>query len=208
MSVPGMRGPATCPSCRREKALAVKRRYQQSAKGIATAQAREAREDVKEKRRQFSRSQYGARNKAKYEATLKGQQTRKKAIAKYRKSDSGKIAAATLHQQTRDRPKRKEQRDKANSRYVRTEKGKARSRRQHARRKGAILATSNPLTAADWAEIQKAHKYLCYYCKKKTKLTMDHVIPLSKKGQHAKENVVPACQPCNSRKRDRLILLC
>src|SRR3990167_10626282 len=86
MSVPGMRGPATCQRCRREKALAVKRRYQQTAKGIATARAREQREDVREKRRVFSRSQYGRRNKATYEATEKGKRTRVKALAKYKAS--------------------------------------------------------------------------------------------------------------------------
>src|SRR3990167_9758305 len=51
MSVSGTRGPATCPACRREKYLVVKRRYQQSARGIATTLAREDRRDVKEKRR-------------------------------------------------------------------------------------------------------------------------------------------------------------
>jgi 5-methylcytosine-specific restriction endonuclease McrA len=44
-------GPATCPTCRREKYLIVKRRYQKSPKGVATTRAREEREDVREKRR-------------------------------------------------------------------------------------------------------------------------------------------------------------
>src|SRR3990167_9028103 len=86
MSVPGTRGPATCPPCRREKSLAVKRRYQQSEKGIKTARTREEREDVREKRRVFSRSEYGRRNKAKYEMTEKGKRTRVKALAKYKAS--------------------------------------------------------------------------------------------------------------------------
>jgi 5-methylcytosine-specific restriction endonuclease McrA len=208
MSVPEMTGPATCPSCRREKYLAVKRRYQQSPKGIATSQAREEREDVREKRRQFSRSQYGKINKAKYEATPKGQKTRKKAQTKYKDTPKAKLTSAAHHQKTKDDPARRLQRSAANSRYARTENGKARSRRQHAQRKGAILSTDNPVTAQDWEEILKAHKYRCYYCKKKEKLTMDHVIPLSKKGQHTKENLVPACQSCNSKKSNKLILLC
>ncbi|HEY2416429.1 MAG TPA: HNH endonuclease [Steroidobacteraceae bacterium] len=63
------------------------------------------------------------------------------------------------------------------------------------------------LIAAEWKVIVRAAKGRCYYCQEKTKLTLDHVIPLSKGGQHTKTNVVPACQPCNSKKNDRLILL-
>ena len=42
----------------------------------------------------------------------------------------------------------------------------------------------------------------CYYCGKKTKLTLDHFEPLAKGGAHCVSNFVFACHPCNSRKRD------
>jgi 5-methylcytosine-specific restriction endonuclease McrA len=202
-----MCGLATCPACRREKYLVVKRRYQQSAKGIATARARDSREDVREKRRRFSRSQYGKRNKAKYEATPKGRLTRAKAISKYRASGHEKQASARRHQLTRANPTRKAQRRKANVAYRQTAKGKAMKHRQGAKRRGAILTSEKPLTAEEWSEVLAAHKFRCFYCKRKKKLTLDHVIPLSKGGQHTKMNVVPACGPCNSRKCDRIVTL-
>jgi 5-methylcytosine-specific restriction endonuclease McrA len=34
-------------------------------------------------------------------------------------------------------------------------------------------------------------------------LTLDHVIPRSKGGSHSWNNIVTACEKCNSRKRDR-----
>ena len=34
-------------------------------------------------------------------------------------------------------------------------------------------------------------------------LTLDHVIPLARGGQHRVENLVAACKPCNSRKHAR-----
>jgi 5-methylcytosine-specific restriction endonuclease McrA len=34
---------------------------------------------------------------------------------------------------------------------------------------------------------------------------IDHVIPRSKGGAHAWDNVVAACRPCNTRKRDRML---
>lgn len=49
--------------------------------------------------------------------------------------------------------------------------------------------------------------YTCQYCLTqfpKSQLTIDHVIPLSKGGRTNWENIVCACNPCNSRKGNRL----
>ena len=45
----------------------------------------------------------------------------------------------------------------------------------------------------------------CVYCRVKTKLTIDHVIPLSRGGSHSWENLVLACQTCNSSKHNKLL---
>lgn len=43
--------------------------------------------------------------------------------------------------------------------------------------------------------------FRCQYCGKQSKdLTLDHILPRSRKGQHEWENVVSACIPCNHRK--------
>jgi 5-methylcytosine-specific restriction endonuclease McrA len=44
----------------------------------------------------------------------------------------------------------------------------------------------------------------CQYCGG-TAESIDHVVPRSRGGEHAWENVVAACRPCNVRKRDRLL---
>ena len=44
----------------------------------------------------------------------------------------------------------------------------------------------------------------CQYCAAPAE-SIDHVVPRSKGGEHAWENVVAACRPCNTRKRDRLL---
>ncbi|MGH9076061.1 MAG: HNH endonuclease [Acidimicrobiales bacterium] len=44
----------------------------------------------------------------------------------------------------------------------------------------------------------------CQYCGDSAE-SIDHVIPKSKGGVHAWDNVVAACRPCNTRKRDRLL---
>ncbi|MGK7914502.1 MAG: HNH endonuclease [Prochloraceae cyanobacterium] len=52
-------------------------------------------------------------------------------------------------------------------------------------------------------EVLRRDKHQCQYCGSKKRLTIDHVIPLSKSGKHSWENVVIACEACNSRKGDR-----
>lgn len=50
-------------------------------------------------------------------------------------------------------------------------------------------------------EVFKRDHYTCQYCGKETRqLTLDHVIPRYRGGQHTWENVVSACVPCNRRK--------
>jgi 5-methylcytosine-specific restriction endonuclease McrA len=47
-----------------------------------------------------------------------------------------------------------------------------------------------------------AHR--CQYCGASAE-NIDHVIPRSKGGLHAWDNVVASCRPCNTRKRDRML---
>ncbi len=53
-------------------------------------------------------------------------------------------------------------------------------------------------------EIFNRDHYTCQYCGKETRqLTLDHVIPRYRGGQHSWENVVGACVMCNRRKAGR-----
>lgn len=52
-------------------------------------------------------------------------------------------------------------------------------------------------------EVLRRDKYACQYCGHTKQLTLDHVLPRSKGGKHTWDNVVIACERCNSRKGDR-----
>lgn len=43
----------------------------------------------------------------------------------------------------------------------------------------------------------------CWYCETRPGITVDHLTPLTRGGEHGRENVVPACHRCNSSKNDR-----
>jgi Restriction endonuclease len=45
---------------------------------------------------------------------------------------------------------------------------------------------------------------LCHYCGKSfppEELTMDHIIPIARGGKSVRNNLVPCCKECNSRKK-------
>lgn len=52
-------------------------------------------------------------------------------------------------------------------------------------------------------EVLRRDRHSCQYCGSGKKLTLDHVIPRSKGGKHSWDNVVTACERCNTTKGDR-----
>jgi 5-methylcytosine-specific restriction endonuclease McrA len=66
--------------------------------------------------------------------------------------------------------------------------------------KYANTPTDELLTLVQWRDVLAQYNGHCAYCGKKVKLTLDHIIPLSRGGKHSKDNVVPACSHCNSSK--------
>ena len=72
-------------------------------------------------------------------------------------------------------------------------------------RRHRIRANGGKFTLEEWNVMKKKYNYTCPDCKRKEpeiKLTIDHIIPLTKKGKHSKENIQPLCHSCNSRKKD------
>jgi 5-methylcytosine-specific restriction protein A len=51
---------------------------------------------------------------------------------------------------------------------------------------------------------QKCAQGVCFYCGNRvgpSNLTMDHVVPLVRGGRSTKNNLVPVCKECNSKKK-------
>ena len=52
--------------------------------------------------------------------------------------------------------------------------------------------------------MRKIEKGVCYYCNRqvgRARLTMDHVVPVSRGGKSTKGNITPACKECNNKKK-------
>lgn len=68
-------------------------------------------------------------------------------------------------------------------------------------RRVTLSKVENTLTTQEWEAVVQSFGGRCVYCGSGSKkITMDHIQPISKGGAHSKENVVPACKSCNSRK--------
>ena len=60
------------------------------------------------------------------------------------------------------------------------------------------------LTEEQWGAIKKAYHFACAYCGAKgLRLSIEHVVPVSRGGKTTASNIVPACMPCNARKSDK-----
>lgn len=68
-------------------------------------------------------------------------------------------------------------------------------------------APTYQITERDWQQLLARHHFCCAYCgERPAQLQRDHVIPLSRGGHHRIGNILPACGPCNYRKKKRLLV--
>lgn len=54
-------------------------------------------------------------------------------------------------------------------------------------------------------ELKALYASACAFCSSKDDITMDHIIPISRGGNHSIGNIQPLCRKCNSRKKARLV---
>lgn len=67
-----------------------------------------------------------------------------------------------------------------------------------------IKMLKSDLTVEDWIYAQNAFGWRCAYCGKRSeRLHQEHFIPVSKNGEYTKQNIIPACQSCNSSKNNK-----
>lgn len=80
---------------------------------------------------------------------------------------------------------------------------------QAAKRRRKELLNENGVfrfDGTDWKKCCSRFGDSCAYCGAAGKLTMDHIVPVSRGGSHGVGNIVPACPSCNSRKRNRFLM--
>lgn len=71
---------------------------------------------------------------------------------------------------------------------------------------GLISGKMSMRSLYDDERIKMTAPQACYYCGTKGRLTVDHLIPRIRGGQDEADNLIWACQPCNSSKGSRDLL--
>jgi 5-methylcytosine-specific restriction endonuclease McrA len=67
------------------------------------------------------------------------------------------------------------------------------------------LRAGGQFTKAEWLALCAAYGHRCLCCGTTERLSIDHVIPLSKGGANTIDNLQPLCLPCNQAKGSRVI---
>lgn len=75
----------------------------------------------------------------------------------------------------------------------------------HENRRARKLNSVGAFTAKQWRALCSWFKDICLVCDAHTKLTPDHVIPLSRGGSNDISNIQPLCLTCNLRKQTKTI---
>ncbi len=101
-------------------------------------------------------------------------------------------------------PERAKVRDRL---WRQTENGKLSDKLHHMKRRDATRDKPSA-SLKELSAITARQRGRCFYCNMKTKLTLDHVIPLSKDGSNTAENIVFACLHCNTAKGSRIWRIC
>ena len=75
------------------------------------------------------------------------------------------------------------------------------------RRRARLRAADGSFTKKQWEELKHIFNNTCYMCNRmepEIKLTIDHKIPLSLRGNNFIDNIQPLCFSCNARKRNTI----
>lgn len=142
---------------------------------------------------------------SKYRQIQANKEKNKKYLKKWRNTKFGKEYMALWSKSPRHRNQQKEyeqsEKFKIKRRaYIKTPKGKAIQAIQQGRRR--TIKKAGNLTPDQWLGI-KYQSPICPMCGRFVEcenLTLDHIIPLAKGGEHTKKNVQALCKSCNSRK--------
>jgi 5-methylcytosine-specific restriction endonuclease McrA len=73
------------------------------------------------------------------------------------------------------------------------------------KRRARIHGNGGSFTPQEWQVLCDQYDNRCLCCGEKKKLTVDHVIPISKGGSNSIDNIQPLCRSCNAKKYNKII---
>jgi 5-methylcytosine-specific restriction endonuclease McrA len=120
----------------------------------------------------------------------------KKRSAEFRKNNPEKVKISLSNKEYKKKYRKNHKEIITQHRKNNPEKYSAYKQNRRARE----LNVEGTFTAKEWKDLCKSYGNKCACCGKRRKLTIDHVIPISKGGTNYIENIQPLCGSCNSSK--------
>jgi 5-methylcytosine-specific restriction endonuclease McrA len=115
------------------------------------------------------------------------------------------------------RKRKEKERKEYNAKYYKAHKKEYKRRLNRWRRENPERATAQlhkrralrsraggSYTKEEWRALKQRYGSKCLRCKRKRRLTPDHVVPIAKGGTSNIDNIQPLCQPCNSQKGTKI----
>ena len=115
------------------------------------------------------------------------------AMRRWRKNHPDKHAANSRDRYARDPAKFK--------RIIEASPNRVAVRRAMRHRRREVTRGRPSFTAAAWKALVDRFEGRCAYCGALRPLTIDHRTPLKRGGTNTIDNILPACMPCNLKKR-------
>lgn len=72
-------------------------------------------------------------------------------------------------------------------------------------RRARLAGSGGSYSSFEWEELCRQYDYRCVCCGKRKKLTVDHVVPISKGGSSDISNIQPLCKRCNFSKGTKIV---
>lgn len=131
-----------------------------------------------------------------------------KTVKAYQQSHKAQVNATNKRWQLRNRKEHLKSHRKAQRDYYATHKDYYKAKAL-IRKVRLSVAAVNLKSLLDFVKQTKAKAFcFCYYCGSKVSsksIHFDHIVPLSKGGAHAVENLCVSCADCNQSKHDKPI---
>ncbi len=179
------------PEQKREKNNAYQRAWHEKRRGYPSTRPRLTPEQRKAKKREAQKKW-----DAKYPERAKEKRQRS-----YQRNKAARLAYAQKWKTANPDRYRALKRE-----WDKTPKGIALQKNRNSKRRAAMKSCVSTATAAEIKDLLLRATH-CRYCSnrftKTNKPTIDHIVPINKKGAHSIENLTTVCRSCNSAKSDR-----
>jgi len=175
--------------CRKGARVSAKKKYKKSEKGLASIRRLYGSDKKLESDRRYRQT-----DGAKKMAVIRSARTLKNSPSLQEKK---RIRDAAFAKTERGR----EFNRKAAKIYRQTEKGRFASLKGKYRRRNSVAGVLDRIA---WADKLLALNGECQMCGTTHKITIDHIIPLSKGGTNHIDNLQPLCHSCNASKGDKI----